>query len=134
MKKLALIVIFIAALFGLGMWAFSYSMEHMADCEEENIAQSTSPDGRYIATAYRRGCGATAGYFTHINLNLTGEPIHKESSGLIHGNEVATWEDDVKVKLLWRNSGSLEITTNLKQLRNLHALREYETIQILVNP
>jgi hypothetical protein len=39
-------------------------------CGEDKLAETGSPGNRYVATIFRRGCGATTGFLYHVNIRI----------------------------------------------------------------
>jgi hypothetical protein len=39
-------------------------------CGEDKLAETGSPGNRYVATTFRRGCGATTGFLYHVNIRI----------------------------------------------------------------
>ena len=85
------------------------AMDSMSSCEELNQGQILSPDRRYIATVFVRGCGATTGYVTHVNLRKATDVFMADRGGVITGGEVVTTEGVALVKPRWVQNTELEV-------------------------
>jgi hypothetical protein len=74
-------------------------------CGEEFVKEIPSADGKYSAVIYRRDCGATTPFVTHVNIKGRGETLQAAWTGTIDLNEglsvrgaenvIATWQDHV---------------------------------------
>src|SRR5689334_11276803 len=71
-------------------------------CENEIKESIASPDGKHVATAFIRGCGATTGFSPQVHLGPTGEPPSKTGNVFI-----GTHSD--RIKLNWISNTNLVI-------------------------
>ena len=55
----------------------------LGSCEDTVLGEVTSPGGRYIATAFERGCGATTDFSTLVSLREFGEKFEPEPQGWV---------------------------------------------------
>jgi len=78
-------------------------------CAEENIGEAYSPDGRYLARAYVRNCGATTGFLTHANLRSRWKWFNTEWVGTIKDGQVFANSCWSKVNFVWKDNSDLEL-------------------------
>ena len=78
-------------------------------CGEEDAGEAYSPDGRYLAKAFIRSCGATTGWLTHVNLRPRWSYFNTTWPGTIIDGEVFSNDCWSKVNLVWKDSSNLEI-------------------------
>lgn len=78
-------------------------------CGEDNIGQSYSPDGRHLARAYVRNCGATTDYLTHANLISRWRWFNTSWVGTITDGQVFANDCWSKVDFVWKDNANLEI-------------------------
>jgi hypothetical protein len=55
----------------------------LGSCEDAILSEAASPGGRYVATAFERGCGATTDFSTLVSLRESGEKFDPEDQGWI---------------------------------------------------
>jgi len=84
-------------------------VDAMGSCDEANQLQTLSPDRRYIATVFVRGCGGTTGYVTHVNLRKTTDALVPDRSGVITAGEVVTTDGVASVTTRWVGNAKLEV-------------------------
>jgi hypothetical protein len=70
-------------------------------CGEDPIAEKRSPDGKYVAVVYRRGCGATTPFVTHVNLRLASESFSLGWDGAIRSGEVLSVKNQEPIDIVW---------------------------------
>jgi hypothetical protein len=64
-------------------------------CSDRVVAETASPDKRWIATIMERRCGEETPFFTHVNLRLAGENLQRGFfSGSATEGEVFVAEQD----------------------------------------
>ncbi len=96
-------------LFLLIVIAFTnFSCTLLKECSEENIANITSPDGKYVAALFIRNCGATTPFVYHVNLRASSEKFTANLSGTIYDGEVFDINNR-KVNLVWKDAQTLFI-------------------------
>src|SRR5688572_21284493 len=78
-------------------------------CSEENIGQAFSPDGKYLARAYVRNCGATTGYLTHVNFRPRWTWFNPDWVGTIKQNQVFANSCWSRIDFVWRDNAHLDI-------------------------
>jgi hypothetical protein len=73
-------------------------------CGEDKLAETGSPGYRYVATIFRRGCGATTGFLYHVNIRNANGSFSADSRGAIEDGQIfltregkisVTWKDDI---------------------------------------
>ncbi len=67
-------------------------------CANEIKSEITSPDGKYVATAFVRDCGATTSWSPHVHLRRVGERRAKTGNVFI-GNH----SDKIQIEWLSRS-------------------------------
>jgi hypothetical protein len=93
----------------LGIFLVTIPLSACGMCGEEQISDSHSPNGNYLARAYVRGCGATSSLITHANLGWRWSWFRTSSEGTIEGGEVFDNGCVSKVNFVWKDETSLEI-------------------------
>jgi len=78
-------------------------------CEEDTVAESRSPDGKYLARSYIRNCGATTGYLMHVNLRGSWDYFNPTWVGTIKQGQIASKSCLNETSLIWKDSTHLEI-------------------------
>jgi hypothetical protein len=88
-------------------------------CSNRTKAEVASPDGRHVATAFIRDCGATAGFSPQVYLRPGGETV-----GQIGNVFVGDHSD--KIEIAWLSSTQLVIYSDCAVVRhetNYHGIR-----------
>lgn len=99
-----------AALILFGLYIIVVSLPWSCGmCVEENIGETYSPDGKYLARAYVRNCGATTGLLTHANLRSRWNWFHTEWPGTIKDGQVFANYCWSRIGFLWKDNSNLEI-------------------------
>ena len=57
------------------------------DCEDRVLSEAPSPDGAWVATTFRRNCGATTSYMTHVALRESGSRFAGEGQVFVAKHE-----------------------------------------------
>lgn len=82
-------------------------------CTDSLLAESTSPDKRWIASLMERRCGEEAPFFSHVNLRPAGEEIQRGFfSGVSSQGEIFLVEQDAAgagVSLSWTAPAMLHV-------------------------
>jgi hypothetical protein len=104
----SLIVVGVLTAMGAGYLLLTSTFDLVGDCGEEVIRSVPSPDGRFVATVYRRNCGATSDFATHVNLRRNSGAV-KRDGGVVHEGEVLTLGGTRKVKVTWLDSRRLSL-------------------------
>ena len=88
-------------------------------CSNTTKAEVTSPDGKYVATAFIRDCGATTSFSPQVYLRPVGE-----SAGQVGNVFVGDHSD--KIEIAWLSSTQLVIYSDCAVVRhetNYHGIR-----------
>jgi hypothetical protein len=81
-------------------------------------AEVTSPDGKYIATAFIRDCGATTSFSPQVYLRPAGEHLAKTGNVFIG-------DGSQNIQISWLSATQLVIYSDcriLQHLSNLHGV------------
>jgi hypothetical protein len=73
----------LAVAFGgwLAYWGLAaYALSSSAACKSIVLHEAPSPDGRYVAAVFERGCGATTGMDRIVGLRPASQPFDPEES------------------------------------------------------
>lgn len=75
-------------------------------CDLTKLESLPSPDGRFIASAFRKDCGATTDYVTGVALHPAGEPFDDDNSdvvltltGIVPISQIWVTDDELHLKL-----------------------------------
>src|SRR5262245_57114312 len=71
-------------------------------CSNETISEITSPDGKYVATAFIRDCGATTSFSPQVYLRPVGEKMAQT------GN-VFVGDHSYNIEIAWLSASNLVI-------------------------
>ena len=96
--RVFLIIVLFAAIFFDGCGA----------CGEDKLSEATSPNGAFVATVFRRSCGATTGFLYHVNLRSRKDSFPADSKGVIESGQVFLTREG-KISLNWRDGKTLQI-------------------------
>src|SRR6185295_14223843 len=80
-------------------------------CSNTTIAEVTSPDGKYVATAFIRDCGATTDFSPQVHLRPVGERAAQT------GN-VFVGDHSDKVEIAWLSATQLVIYSDCMVVRH----------------
>lgn len=50
-------------------------------CGEDKLTETSSPGNQYVATVFRRGCGATTGFIYHMNIRTANGSFKSDYEG-----------------------------------------------------
>jgi hypothetical protein len=78
-------------------------------CDEEVVAEANSPTEAHLARIYRRNCGATTGYLTHVNLRDRWNYFNPTWVGTIVQGQVFAIGCTSKVDLVWVDESNLNL-------------------------
>ena len=87
-------------------------------CANQTKAEVTSPDGKYIATAFIRDCGATTSFSPQVHLRLVGERLAQTGNVFIG-------DHSENIELAWLSASQLVIYSDCRivnHLTNLHGI------------
>ncbi|SRR5260221_71532 len=80
-------------------------------CSNTVTSEATSPDGKYIATAFIRDCGATTGFSPQVHLRPVGEHMARI------GN-VFVGDHSDKIQIEWLSASQLVIYSDCVVVRH----------------
>ncbi len=67
-------------------------------CGNDNLVEALSPDGRHKAVAFRRSCGATTPFSTHVSILTSSRQLSNEAGNVFVHDELPAlsvrWLDD----------------------------------------
>jgi hypothetical protein len=103
------------ALVGMTLLLFSGCSD---PCANTDLDEATSPDGKYVTTAFIRDCGATTDFSPQVELRLVGQSRGKTGNVYIgdHSDEI---------KIAWLSATQLVIysdASTVKQMTNFHGI------------
>jgi hypothetical protein len=102
-----------ASIFGCGGEVFG-------ECGDTIKTESTSPNGRYVATVFERNCGATTDYSTNVSLRETGEAFDPSSQA-----PILTVAGQPTIALEWSTERTLAVVVPEAQIfKKLEAWRD----------
>jgi hypothetical protein len=82
-------------------------------CSDRVVGETSSPDGKWMATMMERRCGEEAPFFTHVNLRPAGEALQRGFfSGSATESQVFLIEQDAAgadVTLEWSTPDTLTV-------------------------
>ncbi|MEJ7862542.1 MAG: hypothetical protein WKF90_13010 [Pyrinomonadaceae bacterium] len=110
------------------------SCDFLKECSDEHLEKIASPDGKYVAAQFRRGCGATTPFVYHINLRESSKEFSYNLNGAMYEGEVFDINNQ-KVNLIWKDDKTLRIECEscpVSQATNLE--NTWKDIQILYQP
>jgi hypothetical protein len=100
--RLAILVVVIL----VSVWCSSCG----SGCSNDVLNEAVSPDGKYVATAFIRSCGATTDFSPQVSLR----PIGQKLTGV--GNVFVGNHSD-KIHVVWQSSTQLVIQTDAASVR-----------------
>src|SRR5436305_6099231 len=77
-------------------------------CGEDKLSEVSSPNKKYVATIFRRGCGATSGFLYHVNIRDAGDPFSTDYRGVIEEGQVFLTREG-KISVTWNGEKTLVI-------------------------
>jgi len=78
-------------------------------CGEDKLAESSSPDNKYVATVFRRGCGATTGFLYHVNIRSFDGSFSADHRGVIEDGQIFLTREG-KINISWKDDKTLLVT------------------------
>jgi len=98
-------------------------------CGEELMIEKPSPDGRYVASLWRRNCGATTPYVAHINLRLAVSRFRQGFfDGVIADGEVYRTSQYSGERFCWSGLRNLEV--GYPESGGSHGVRAWHDVTI----
>ena len=77
-------------------------------CGEDKLAEISSPGNHYVATVFRRGCGATSGFLFHVNIRSSASSFSSDHRGVIEQGQVFLTREG-KIAITWKDEKTLLI-------------------------
>lgn len=78
-------------------------------CGEDKLAETSSPDNKYVATVFRRGCGATTGFLFHVNIRDSNGSFSADHRGAIEDGQIFLTREG-KIDINWKGNKNLQIS------------------------
>jgi hypothetical protein len=105
-----------ALLYAAALWFFGGSGSFITGpCGEERLLEKTSPDKRYVATVFRRNCGATTDFVLHVNLRPQRASFRVDGSGTITEGCVFLSNHEPRLILDWERGQHLVIRSDFNE-------------------
>ena len=89
--------------FASALCVFLWTAGCEKECDNELILQSVSPSGAHKAVVFRRSCGATTGWSTHVSIQPASAALGKD------GGNVFILEGEHRLDITWSDDRSLRI-------------------------
>lgn len=80
-------------------------------CGNTVKAEIKSPDGKFVATAFIRNCGATTGYSPQVHLRPVGEPVAE-------GGNIFIGDHSDEIEIEWASPTQLIIYSNCEVIQH----------------
>lgn len=80
-------------------------------CGEDKLTETSSPGNKYVATVFRRGCGATTGFIYHVNIRTANGSFTSDYRGTIEEGQVFLTPEG-KINISWKDDKTLHISCN----------------------
>jgi hypothetical protein len=96
----------------------SYLLRGCDPCANTIQAEAKSPDGKYIATAFIRDCGATTDFSPQVHLRAAGERSGKTGNVFIG-------EGSTNIQISWLSATQLVVYSDcqvFQHITNLHGI------------
>lgn len=84
------------------------SFDGCGACGEDKLAESASPGNTYVATVFRRGCGATAGFLYHVNIRSSNGSFSADDRGAIENGQIFLTREG-KIGVRWKDDKNLQV-------------------------
>jgi len=78
-------------------------------CGEDKLAETNSPDNKYVATVFRRACGATTGFLYHVNIRSSSGSFSADHKGAIESGQIFLTREG-KLNIRWKDNKTLEVS------------------------
>ena len=94
--------------------AFAGCFDFGDGCANDQLADRTSPDGRWHAVVFQRDCGATTGFSTQVGVLAAGDSLRNEGGNAFtadddHGAAPAGPGGGPAVSIRWLAPDTLEV-------------------------
>jgi hypothetical protein len=106
-KKVWIVVVAGSLIVGCAAFYYVASRSLSFDCSSVVLTEIPSPDGRYIATAFERNCGATSPYVRIVSIRPEGTRLRPEDDG----SWVFVTQDQPNVAVRWSGPRQLTVVT-----------------------
>jgi len=93
----------VLAVGGVAVLVF-FAVPSLGDCGNDNLVETVCPNGQLKAVTFRRDCGATTSYSTHVSILLASRKLPNEP-----GN-VFTADHEPSITLHWIDDHHLSVT------------------------
>ena len=80
-------------------------------CGEDKLAETSSPGSKYVATVFRRGCGATTGFLYHVNIRNSTSLFSADHRGVIEDGQIFLTHEG-KLNVAWKDDKTLQVSCN----------------------
>jgi len=108
MRKKALLIFsnILLVIFIVGyLLIFALSQIFAGLCGNEVISETYSPNKKLKAVVFRRDCGATTGYSTHVSILNAWDKLSNDEAGNVFGQE-----DVIPTTITWQSNEALTVT------------------------
>jgi hypothetical protein len=78
-------------------------------CGEERLTEATSPNNKYVATVFRRSCGATAGFLYHVNIRTFSTSFVSDYRGVNEDGQVFLTHEG-RISISWKDDKTLQVS------------------------
>lgn len=78
-------------------------------CSEDQLTEISSPDNRYVATVFRRGCGATTGFLYHVNIRTANGSFKADYRGTIENGQIFLTREG-RINISWKDDKVLQVS------------------------
>ena len=78
-------------------------------CGEDRLAETSSPGNKYVATVFRRGCGATSGFLYHVNIRSSSGSFTADHRGAIEDGQIFLTREG-KLNVSWKDDMTLQVS------------------------
>ena len=100
-----------AAFVGLAMLAglIWWLLTSVDPCGNDPQYEVASPDGRHRAVVFRRDCGATTGFSTHVSILSAGEAFPSEGGNVFAADSMRDAKGVLPMRITWTGDRSILI-------------------------
>src|SRR5258707_13909409 len=78
-------------------------------CGEDKLSETSSPGKKYVATVFRRGCGATSGFLYHVNIRSSSGSFTADHRGAIEDGQIFLTREG-KLNVSWKDDMTLQVS------------------------
>lgn len=94
---------------GVFIWVVPLMLTGCVVCGEDKLSETSSPGNKYVATVFRRGCGATSGFLYHVNLRRADNSFSSDYRGVIEEGEIFLTREG-RINISWTDDKNLRLT------------------------